>query len=155
MTSLQQMPVSLNDVIDQIDELHTDYCERHAATANPAVQLLIECHLEQLSHALRLLREASDILAAEQEWGAIGETIERGDEVMAQNSNNTYFIYTCDECFNSLTIRAVSQDEADGRLSAYGWDKLVRVSVDWTEHGASRYLCHVHSGLSQEGGVQS
>ncbi len=73
MISSRPLSLVVDDVIDRTEALHAEYCDRHVVTQSPATQVLIECHIEQLDHALRMLRETRDILAAEQEWGATPE----------------------------------------------------------------------------------
>jgi len=68
---------SIDAVIEQVTALRAAYTDRYHATESSAVQQLIECHSEPLCHAIDLLEEVRDILAAEQQWGALGETIER------------------------------------------------------------------------------
>jgi hypothetical protein len=46
------------------------YTQRHQRSDNQHEQFLIEFHAGQLEHAIELMEEVRDMLAAEMEWAA-------------------------------------------------------------------------------------
>jgi len=75
--TVEHQPVDA--VIEQVTAMRDAYAEHYHATESPAIQMLIESHIEPLDHVLLMLEEVRDTLRAEEEWGMHDGNAERSE----------------------------------------------------------------------------